>query len=43
MGEDKYYITKQQIDEINELARLENDSDIKKLLLKVQKKQKLAR
>jgi hypothetical protein len=41
MGDKKYYITKSQIDKINELARFENEHDIKKLLDDVEKKQEV--
>lgn len=43
MGENKYYITDEQIDRLLELAHLENEREIKQVFRKIQEKQKLVR
>lgn len=41
MGDDKYFITDEQIDKLMELAHLENEREIKQVFRKIQEKQKL--
>jgi hypothetical protein len=41
MGETKYWISDKQIKTLLEFARLENESDTKKLLKKIQQSQKI--